>query len=111
MWSILLKNREEPFSTLLQGRAKRFWIDSRDSILSARTALVPATQYPSLLYLLEKHGQKVRDRVLFRIRRRKPEFGASNRALETKPQKDRINVLAHFDPSRGTFTVPFNRDC
>ena len=81
-------------------RLRRFEILGLDTRLSAEelSTAISKDCYAGLLYLLEKHGQKVRDRVLFRIRRRKPEFGACNRALETKPQKDRINVLAHFDP-------------
>jgi hypothetical protein len=81
-------------------RLRRFealGLDARLSTEELNTA-IKQDCYPSLLYLLEKHGEKVRDRVLFRIRRRKPEFGARNRALETRPQKDGINVLAKFDP-------------
>jgi hypothetical protein len=81
-------------------RLRRFENLGMDTRLSAEelSSAIHQDCYPSLLYLVEKHGQKVRDRVLFRIRHRMPEFGASNRALETKPQKDRINVLPHFDP-------------
>ena len=59
---------------------------------------IDADAFHGLLYLLEKHGVEVRDRVLFRIRHRNPDFGAVCREIETLPQTDGINIATDFNP-------------
>ena len=63
--------------------------------------------FDGLVYLLSKHGPEVRDRALFRIRHRKPEFGADWREIETLPQPDGINTAMGFNPSnQSAFVLP-----
>lgn len=53
--------------------------------------------FDGLLYLLGKHGTEARDRITFRIRRRKPEFGSVSTQLDVQPQDDGINSADGFD--------------
>ena len=54
--------------------------------------------FDGLLYLLGKHGTEARDRVLFRIRRRNPDFGSVGRQLDVQAQDNRVNNADGFDP-------------
>jgi len=51
-----------------------------------------------LMHLLAKFGKERNARVLFRVRRRKPDFGAFRREIETRPQADGVNLAKDFNP-------------
>jgi hypothetical protein len=69
-------------------RLKKYEALGLDTALSAEEIckLIDADAFRCLAYLLEKHGPSVCGKAFFRIRRRKPEFGAVRREIETLPQ-------------------------
>lgn len=72
-------------------------LDTRLSAEELCTA-VKVGAFDSLVYLLSKHGELARDRTMFRIRRFRPDIGATRRYLETVPQQDGVNSATNFDP-------------
>ena len=82
------------------GRLKLYESLGLDTRLTAEElcTAIDADAYEGLVYLLSKYDSNKSDRVLFRIRRKKPEFGAVRRELEATPQKDRCNDATDFDP-------------
>ena len=90
-------------------RLKKYEALGLDTALSAEEIckLIDADAFRCLAYLLEKLGPSVCGKAFFRIRRRKPEFGAVRCEIETIPQEDRINVLQTFDPAgQESFELP-----
>ena len=72
-------------------------LDTRLSAEELCTA-VDAGAFNSLVYLLGKFGNEVRDKAFFRIRRKKPDIGASWGFMHVVPQDDGVNIARGFEP-------------
>ena len=72
-------------------------LDTRLSAEELCTA-VSAGAFDSLVYLLGKFGDEVLDKAFFRIRRRKPDIGASWCFMDVMPQDDGVNIAREFEP-------------
>lgn len=82
-------------------RLKRYEELGLDTRLTAEElcSAVSCGAFDGLVYLLSKYGDTVRDRVMFRIRRHKPDFGTSWRHMvDMVPQTDGVNCANDFDP-------------
>jgi len=82
------------------GRLQRYEALGLDTRLTDEElcSAVDRDAFDGLLYLLGKHGTEARDRIIFRMRRRKPELGSVSRQLDVQPQSDLINNADGFDP-------------
>lgn len=90
-------------------RLRRYETLGLDTRLSAEElcTAVSCGAFDSLVYLLSKHGETARGRVMFRIRRFRPDIGTAWRHMEMIPQADGVNIASDFDPQgQESFDLP-----
>jgi hypothetical protein len=69
-------------------------------------SVVQSNAYDKLLHLLRNETEDVKGRVIFRVRRWQPDFGAEG-PLALRPQEDRASEALGFDPGfQEPFTLP-----
>jgi len=90
-------------------RLKRYEALGLDTRLSAEElcTAIDVGAFDSLVYLLSKYGDSARDRAMFRIRRYKPDIGASWRHMDVLPQEDGVNIATECNQhGLEPFTLP-----